>query len=151
MWRVNTARQQSHQPNKWPFPKPLHIRDYSVLPFISLVETKSSFFYLSLFKSGPVMSFAINTHCQEANVNGLPCSITVSSTSACLVPTIHIWNQCTLTVISCCSQITWLLITALIALHWLNLISQYCSTAASANSQPSSAMRHINQGSDPLH
>lgn len=87
------------------------------------------------------MPFVINTHCQEANVNGLPCNIAVLSTSACIALTVHIWIQYSLTAISCCSQITWLLITTLITLHWLNLISHYCSPAASANSDTSIAMR----------
>lgn len=52
------------------------------------------------------MSFVINTHCWEANVSGLPCNIAVLSTSACIAPTVHIWNQYSLTAISCCSQIT---------------------------------------------
>lgn len=148
IWRVNTARKQSHQnhhlkPNNCTSDLPQATAHKTLLhptPHFPSLD-KPSLFYLALFKSSQIMPFVINFNCQEDNGNGLPHSIAVLSTSACLAPTAQTHLEATRTH---CHQL--LFTNHSVIDHYtyhssLNLIPHYWFFAASANSETFTARR----------
>jgi len=100
------------------------------------------------------MSFAINTRCQEAIGNGLPCSIAALATSACLAPTAHthlepihthchqllFTNHLIIDRYTYCSSLTQPHSTLLLSCCFSKFWNFYCKDNS-----------HTNKGRDPLH